>query len=137
MKQTTKIAIAGLLSAAGAVFTAFAAEFTGATPETPDPETPAPKKAAKEKKPAPAAPAEPHAGAAASEAQAEQPEPTSEGKTYEELRALIAPLVKDGQGEEVKKVIAKYDPDSNPPSLKTMPAKNHAAFEKDIAALSY
>jgi hypothetical protein len=54
-----------------------------------------------------------------------------EGKTYEQLRDLISPLVQDGKGEEVKKIIAKYGS-----SLKDIPADKHAAFEKDIEALS-
>jgi hypothetical protein len=132
MKPSTKIAIASLLSAAGAVLSALAAEYSGDIPETPEPETPAPKKPRGGKAVAGAAgPTEP---ATATETVAEPAAAAEgEGKSYEELRALIAPLVKDGQGEEVKKIIAKYS-DSG---LKGMEAKHQAAFEKDIAALSY
>lgn len=55
------------------------------------------------------------------------------GKTYDELKALIQPLVEAGQGEDVKKVIGKY----SSTGLKDIPAKDHAQFEKDLAALSY
>jgi hypothetical protein len=130
MKNTTKVAIAGLLSAAGAVLNAFAAEYSGS--DVAQPEAEAPK--AKRTKPAAPAPTVETPAAAAPEA-APQPEAATEGegKTYDELRALIKPLVEGGQGEEVKKVIAKYSPNG----LKNMEAKHHAAFEKDIAALSY
>jgi len=133
MKNTTKVAIVGLLSAAGAVLNAFAAEYSGSEAQ-PEVEAPKAKRgkvtvatATVETPPAAAAPAE---TAAEPEAAAE-----GEGKTYDELRALIAPVVKDGQGEEVKKIIKKYAGEGG--SLKTLEAKHHAAFEKDIAALSY
>lgn len=67
-----------------------------------------------------------------------KPEPAAEpeaekpvGKTLDELRALIEPLVKSGQGDEVKKVISKYAP-----KLSEIEAKDHAAFAKDIEALN-
>lgn len=134
MKPTTKVAIAGLLSAAGAVLSALAAEYSGATcPETVAPVAPdpaKPKKTPKAEKPAekPADPEpEPETPAA--------PEDKQEGgKSYEELRASIEPLVKAGQGEDVKKVIAKYG--VNLREIATKPG-THAAFEKDLAALSY
>ena len=137
MKPSTKIAIAGLLSAAGAVLSALAGEFGGEAPASADaaaaPEAPKPTKPKKEK--AAAAPAPEPEPDKKEEPAAE--EPTEGGKTYEQLRALIEPFVKAGQGDDVKKIIKKYDPDSTTPSIKTMPAKNHAAFEKDIAALGY
>jgi hypothetical protein len=146
MKPTTRIAIAGLLSSAGAVLTALAAEFGGALPPEGAPsepttaEPPAPAKPKKQKA-APVVeekPAEPAAETEKTEEKPAEPEaPVTGGKTYEELKALIEPLVKGGQGAEVKKLIAKYDPESSPSSIKTMPAKNHAAFEKDIEALGY
>lgn len=143
MKPTTKIAIAGLLSAAGAVLNALATEFgnspSGGGGEAPEVSAPAeaptkPKKAPKAEKPA-EKPADP----APAETAAEEPAaaPAEGGKTYEELKAIIAPLVASGEGLQVKAIIKKYDPESTPPSLKTMPAKNHAAFEKDIQALTY
>jgi hypothetical protein len=131
MKNTTKVAIAGLLSAAGAVLNAFAAEFGGEA----QPEAEAPK--AKRGKAAATAPTVETPATAAPAETAAEPETATEGegKTYDELRALIAPVVKDGQGEEVKKIIKKYAGEGG--SLKTLEAKHHAAFEKDIAALSY
>lgn len=64
----------------------------------------------------------------------EQPAETVTGKTYEELQALIRPLVEAGSGAEVKAVIAKYGE-----NLKAVAGKpeTHASFEKDITALSY
>jgi hypothetical protein len=132
MKSNTRIAIAGLLSAAGAVLNAFAAEFNGTEPDSAAPaETPKKTRGKAAAAPVaetpaePAAPAEPTAPA----------EETTEGKSYEDLKALIAPLVKEGKGEEVKKVIKKYAGEGG--SLKTLEAKHHASFEKDIAALAY
>jgi len=146
MKLSTRIAIAGLLSSAGAVLTALAAEFNtgGAAPDSSpaEPATPADAPAPKPKKtkavPVVETPAEPAAEPEKTEEKPAEPEtPVTGGKSYEELKALIEPLVKGGQGAEVKKLIAKYDPESSPSSIKTMPAKNHAAFEKDIEALGY
>jgi hypothetical protein len=140
MKNTTKVAIAGLLSAAGAVLNAFATEFgSEAQPETAPAETPkrgTRKTGTAAALSAPFGNAETPATPAPAEAAAE-PEAAAEGegKTYDELRALIAPVVKDGQGEEVKKIIKKYAGEGG--LLKTLEAKHHAAFEKDIAALSY
>lgn len=132
MKNTTKIALAGLLSAAGSLLNALAAEYSGAdapestaAPVAPDPAKP--KKAPKAEKPA-EKPADPAPTEETTEASAEG------GKSYEELRALIEPLVKGGQGEDVKKVIAKYG--ANLKEVSTKP-QTHAAFEKDLAALSY
>lgn len=48
-------------------------------------------------------------------------------------KALIAPLVEGGNGDEVKKVIAKY----SKTGLKDIPAASQADFAKDIDALSY
>lgn len=138
MKPTTKLAIATLLSAAGAALNAFAAELNGggeaqstASPETPAAEKPAKTRKAKEtaQPETPATPAEPEAPA--------EPAEEATGKTYEELKAAIEPIIKSGQGAEVKKLIAKYDPDAATPSIRTMPAKNHEAFLKDLAPLSY
>lgn len=139
MNNTTKLSIAALLSAAGAVLNAFAGELAGEEitqtikqTDTPvDPPT-KPKKAPKAEKPA-EKPADP----APTETAAEELAATEGGKTYDELKEIIRPLVESGEGLQVKAIIKKYDPESNPPSLKTMPAKNHAAFEKDIQALTY
>ncbi len=139
MKTNTRIAIAALLSAAGAALNAFAAELNGNGGEaqpTASPETPAAEKPVKTRRPketaqpeTPVTPAEPEAPA--------EPAEEATGKTYEELKAEIEPLIKNGQGPAVKKLIAKYDPDAATPSIRTMPAKNHAAFLKDLEALSY
>lgn len=135
MKPSTRLTIAGLLSAAGAFLSALANEFSSEAPASaeaaaaPTPEPAALKaKKTKAEKPAPepekveepATPAQPESAE----------EPT--GKSYEELRALIKPLVEGGQGAEVKAVIGKYAA-----SLKEIQPKDHAAFEKDLAALSY
>lgn len=141
MKPSIKIALAGLLSAAGALISALAAEFGGAAPTspedaatpTPEPEKKKPGRPAKEKPAEKATEEKP----VAAEPEASSDEPVEGAKTYEELRALIEPLVKDGKGNDVKALIKKYDPDSGSPSIKTMPAKNHAAFERDIMALTY
>lgn len=141
MKPNTKIAFAALLSAAGAVLTAFAAEFNGGPTEAPvDPAAPAepPKEKKSRKNSATTAPAE-TAAEPEPEEKKEEPAPTVDNPKYEEHRKLIAPLV---QGEEstaelraqVKEIVKKYSPDGG---LKVMPVKHHAAFEKDIAALSY
>jgi hypothetical protein len=58
------------------------------------------------------------------------------GKTYEELQELIAPLVEDGKGDEVKKVIQKHTNGGNLKDLAALP-QNQAAFEKDLKALAY
>jgi hypothetical protein len=132
MKNTTKVAIAGLISAAGAVLNAFAAEFGSEA----QPETEAPK--AKRTKPAaPAATVETPATATPETTAEPEIAAEGEGKTYDELRALIAPIVKQGaeQGEEVKKIIRKYAGENG--TLRTLEARHHAAFEKDIQALSY
>tara|TARA_R110000868_G_scaffold102236_2_gene281565 strand:- start:222 stop:596 length:375 start_codon:yes stop_codon:yes gene_type:complete len=65
-------------------------------------------------------------GAAATETKA------PEGKTYEEMREAIKPLVEEGRGEEVKKVIAKYSEGG----LKELPVDKQGAFIKDIEALT-
>ncbi len=62
---------------------------------------------------------------------------TSTGPTdaerFEKNRALIKPLIDAAQGEDVKKVISKYSKSG----LKDLPAESQAAFETDIAALTY
>lgn len=129
MKSSTRTAIAGLLNAAGAALSALATEF-GESTETPEPAPTRTRKPRGGNSTTPPPTPEPEA-----ETPAPDPEPEAEkpGKTYEELRALIEPFVKEGRGEEVKKVISKYSAGG----LKTMEAKHHAAFEKDLAALSY
>lgn len=63
----------------------------------------------------------------------EAPAPTG-GKTYEGLRELIRPLVEGGKGAEVKAEIAKFATDLK--ALAALP-QHHAAFEKNLEALSY
>jgi hypothetical protein len=48
-------------------------------------------------------------------------------------KALIDPLIKANQGNEVKAIIAKY----SKTGLKDLPAANQAQFEQDIEALTY
>lgn len=57
--------------------------------------------------------------------------PEATGMTLEELQKLIKPLIEEGQGAAVKQVINKYAT-----KLAEMEAKDHAAFVKDIQALS-
>ena len=139
MKQTTKVALAALLQAAGSLIGAFAGELSGtAEPEAAAaPEPPKPAKAPKEKKADKPAEKAPEA-----EAPAEEPKPemSKEEKDaiVKKLRAIIEPAVHAAQGDEVKKLINKYvgKEDSKLPELAEMPDK-HAAFEKDIKALTY
>ncbi len=134
MNLTTRTALAQLLAAAGATLNAFAAElgatpFTSAEPEA-QPETPAepaPVKTRKPREPKAEKPVEPVA-----EPEPEQEQPKLNGKTYDDMKAVIEPLVKEGRGAEVKATIAKYSP-----TLKEMDPAHYAVFEKDIEALSY
>lgn len=57
----------------------------------------------------------------------------TDAERLESNKALIKPLVESGNGEEVKKVIAKY----SKTGLKDITAADQKAFETDIAALSY
>lgn len=57
----------------------------------------------------------------------------TDAERFDTNRALIKPLIDGNQGEDVKKVIAKY----SKTGLKDLPAASQADFEKDIAALSY
>lgn len=135
MKNNTRITIAGLLAAAASVLNAFASELGTEAPASaeaaaaPQPEPEKPKRGRQAKAEAPATP-EPEKPEVTEEAPKEAT--TTTGKTYDELKAIIKPFVEDGQGAEVKKIIAKYAP-----SLKEIDPKDHAAFEKDIAALGY
>lgn len=134
MNNNTRIALAGLLSATGAFINALGAEFGGVTPEAaqgvdPTPAAAKPKKTSKAEKPA-EKPADPAPAETAAETTTEE----TKAKTYDELKAMIEPLVKNAQGPDVKKVIAKYA--VNLQELATKP-EHHAAFETDLAALSY
>lgn len=61
-------------------------------------------------------------------------EPTNAGKTLDELREIVRPLLEEGRNDEVKKVVAKYTKVGG--VLKDLPAEHHAAFIKDIEALT-
>lgn len=132
MKQTTRIAIAALLHSAGKVLSALAFEFGGTEavgePEAQPETTPDPEKPKRGRKAAAAQPETP----AETIAPAQLETPT--GKTYEELKAIIKPVVEAGNGEDVKKVIAKYA--TNLKELEGKP-EHHEAFEKEIAGLVY
>lgn len=132
MKPTTRIAIAQLLSAAGSVLTAFAAEFNGSEAEagtaTPEGVTPDP---AKKRGRRAAATATDTAGEATGATAVETPaEPAAPTKTYEDMKAVIKPFVDAGRGLEVKATIAKFAP-----SLREMDPQHYAAFEAAMAAL--
>lgn len=65
-----------------------------------------------------------------------EPEPQVEGLTMEELQELIAPLVKDKKGAEVKAAIKKYTKnDEGLKALVKLP-QHHEDFKADIEALS-
>lgn len=79
------------------------------------------------------------------EEKAAKEEPVTGGKTYEELQAIIAPVVRGNkekniapQGPAVKALIQKYvgSPDGVLTQLATMP-QHHAAFIADVEALTY
>lgn len=146
MKPNTRIAIAGLLSAAGHVLNAFASELG-------DEEVPTSPGTPKKTRGKAAAAAEPEKPVETPAETAVEPEPEKPTETpaptvpagditnpkYQEHRALINPLVTGDQSTaelraEVKKIVEKYSPNGG---LKVMAEKHHAAFEKDIAALSY
>jgi len=122
MSKYTFLGLAAILTAAGSAAKAYAegaeapAEATGDTAEPNKPRRGRPS----------------GAGAAASEPAAGATGPT-DGERFEKNRELIKPLVEGGQGEEVKKVIAKY----SKTGLKDIPATSQADFAKDIEALSY
>lgn len=71
----------------------------------------------------------------AAEPEKEKPaeeQPVTGGKTIDDMRAFIEPLIKATRGAEVKAVIKKYAP-----TLIQMDPKDYPAFEKDIEALLY
>lgn len=63
---------------------------------------------------------------------AEPETPATQGMTEAALRELIAPLVESGKGTEVKKLIAKH----GGTKLNDLPAAAHAAFARDVEALT-
>jgi len=149
MNKTAILALANAASALANAAVAMAASLAECpnvnTPVNPVTETPTPAAA-------PAAPAaeKPKRGRPAKDAatvetpaaevvvetKATEPEPTKPaapaGKTYEDMRALIQPLVvEQKRGAEVKAIVAKYAV-----SLSQMDPKDYPAFEQDIEALS-
>jgi len=120
MKKSTLIAIAAAL-------TAIASELgvTGAT-----------NAADNDTDDTPETPAAPTSGRGSRGPRAAKPKEEVEapaGKTVEELKAIIKPLIDDARGEEVKKLIAKH----GGTKLADLPPEAHEAFIKDIDAISY
>src|SRR4051812_47686870 len=115
MKQTTLLAIAAALSA-------IALEFSGG--ESPAAETNGGDAGADVPKRGRGRP--PGGGGAADAGKAT-------GKTYEELQAIIKPIIEAGNGPELKKVIVKY----SPTGIKDLKVEDQAAFLKDVDALAY
>ena len=116
-------AATSLANAAVAVASEYGGENVkcGETPAAPEETTEAPKSGGRRGRPAAEKPAE------------EETAAKSSGKTLEELKALIDPLVKGTQGPDVKKIIAKYTDGK----LADIAPKDHDAFVKDIEAISY
>jgi len=52
-------------------------------------------------------------------------------KTFEEMRALIGPLVDAGKGADIKAIALRYSPEG----LKGLPLDKQAAFWRDVQAL--
>src|SRR5262245_39951680 len=77
---------------------------------------------------------EPEATTTSEPAQVVQP-PVEEpkGMPLDDLKALIDEPVKDGQGKQVKDLIAKH----GGTKLSDLPAENHAAFAADIEGMVY
>jgi len=139
MKQTTKLALAAFLNSSAGLLSALAADLSGVTPapavtEEPTPaEAPAEEKKPRAKKAVVEKPAEPVVEKDAEEPAAEE-KPVTIGKTYDDMKAVIEPLVKADQGAAVKAVIAKHSPTGK---LVDMDPAKYADFEADIDALSY
>lgn len=133
MKKDTLLALAAFITTFAENECGTCTEATASQPEeTPAPPSPTP---AKRRGRPPTTP-EPPAASEAPEPPAPEPEapaPTG-GKTYEGLRELIRPLVEGGKGAEVKAEIAKFATDLK--ALAALP-QHHAAFEKNLEALSY
>lgn len=146
MKKETLLALAAFI-------TALANNECGATTETTtaEPTGPEPEKKRRGRPPGtatpPAEPAQPE--------RAQTPEPAKEPEkpklseeeaeaNYQKLRGVIEPYVKGNwtepaqpKGPEVKKIIAKYAPETG--SLKELAnfPEKHADFQRDIEALGY
>lgn len=120
MSKYTFLGLAAILTAAGSAAKAYADGTEAPTEAAGD--TPEPKRRGR-----------PPGGAAASDAPGGGATGPTDEERFGKNRELIKPLVEGGQGEEVKKVIAKY----SKTGLKDIPATSQADFAKDIEALSY
>jgi outer membrane biosynthesis protein TonB len=159
MKQNTRIALAGLLSATGAALHALAEEITnGISPgecskETNLPTTtvePAPKPkrgkaAAAQPEPTPEPTPEPEAPTQTEEKPAD-PAPAADEETqeakdarYQANRAMIQPFVQNpnwtaDKRAALKGILAKLSPTTG--ALVDLPLSNQEAFERDFEALT-
>ncbi len=137
----SKTTILALSAAAAALATAAAvlAEEYGIGPfpdkETTD-DTPAPT-TKRRGRPAKEEPTDTGTHQEAEPAKSANPAQSSGSKTYEDLRAVIKGPVEDGKSAEVTAVIKKYAPGGG--GLKELAGlpQHHAAFEKDIQALTF
>jgi outer membrane biosynthesis protein TonB len=160
MKQNTRIALAGLLSATGAALHALAEEISSASPSAatdkpeaaPEPaepaEAPKPKRAPKAEKaaPAPAPTPEPESAPAPTEEKPADPAPTTDEETqeakdarYQANRAMIQPFVQNpnwtaDKRAALKGILAKLSPTTG--ALVDLPLSNQEAFERDFEALT-
>lgn len=147
MNKNQLLALASATAAFSAFITSLANEGEATIQQpTPDPDVPATPKKPRGRPPGTATPAPTEPSAAPSEpaTTAAPIEPVNlSGKTIDDMRALIEPLIKGSwngkpqaewqpRGSEVKPIIAKYAP-----TLIQMDAKDYPAFEKDIEALLY
>lgn len=125
MTKNTLLAIAAFAAAIANTAKELAGDAGETTPESPA--TPPAEPATTKRRGRPAntetpAPAEP---------EKEKPAAPAEGKTEAELREIATPLIQDGRGEEVKKLVVKY----GGTKFADLPAANHTAFIRDIEAL--
>lgn len=157
MKQNTRIALAGLLTATGAALHALAEEISSVSPPTAtdkpeaspqEPaEAPKPKRAPKAEKaaPAPVPTPEPEAPAPTEEKPAD-PAPAADEETqeakdarYQSNRAMIQPFVQNpnwtaDKRAALKGILAKLSPSTG--ALVDLPLANQEAFERDFEALT-
>lgn len=155
MKQNTRIALAGLLTATGAALHALAEEITNTPnpltptdkPEAaPEPaEAPKPKRAPKAEKAAPAPASTPEPETPVEEKPAD-PAPAADEETqeakdarYQANRAMIQPFVQNpnwtaDKRAALKGILAKLSPTTG--GLVDLPLANQEAFERDFEALT-
>lgn len=150
MKKETLLAIAAALTAIAHNEFGGSTEVTNTTP-TPDPDAEKPKR--RGRPPGTSAPPQSAEGTTTESAPntaetktPEKPKLTEEEAeaNYQKLRGVIEPYVKGNwtepaqpKGPEVKKIIAKYAPETG--SLKELAnfPEKHADFQRDIEALGY